>query len=957
MALAEGTVLAHYRIISRLGSGAMGEVYLAQDLNLRRTVALKILTTDSSSSSQAHRRFVQEARTASALKHPNIAHIYEISEENDISFIAMEYIEGVTLRQRGPLSLNEALDVAEQVASALVAAHTAGVVHRDLKPENIMLSRDGYVKVLDFGLAKTVSRESVTGNPEGSTASTFFTDPGSVVGTITYMSPEQARGQHVDQRSDIWSLGVVIYEMISGHRPFEAGTTSDIISHILHREPQPLARFARNVPESVEWLVMKTLNKDREGRHQTAKELLSDIRRLKQRLSLEAELASLSAERSAIRSAQKSAGAESVQQSQAMTEHMSSVEYIVSGIATHKKAAVTTGLLLVLAAIAGSLGLIYLARSLRVNTTRPPVARSLSRLTFGSGLQNGPTWSPDGRFIAYSSDRNGLFGIWVQPVGGGDPIQVTHSTSHDWQPDWSPDGNSIVFRSEREGGGLYVTPAFGGRERRIASFGYNPRWSPDGSKILCLSPGDGYFDFPRVFVLSPDGGQPVEVSTSGTGQETWIRQQSIDWHPDGKHISFLANDGSFWTAPIAGGKPAKPEVAAGVARELQDAGVQLQHFCWAHSGAAIFFEAESRGVRNLWKIGVDPKTLAWVSGPERLTTGLGPDTEIALSKDGKRLAFVTVTRNTRIWSLPFDPLTAQLKGPSQALTPPDLDASFPDISPDGSSLVFTARRQGTDKQELWLQSLKDNSSKLLAVDDFTRFRPRWSPDGKYVAYTRYRATGPEADRAYVVVLLPISGGEERLVSSEGVFRDYVYDWSRDGQWIAGSTNRNHKERWEIALFPVSAAPHAESSFRVLVTDPKVDLWAPQFSPDGRWIAYLKNSAEGVSVLNVVSSAGGTPVQITSDPSWADKPRWSPDGKTIYFISNHGTMFLNVWGIHFDPATGKSSGQPFKITSFENPGQIISTRISLLEMTFNQNRLLLPITQISGSIWILGDVDR
>jgi dipeptidyl aminopeptidase/acylaminoacyl peptidase len=258
---------------------------------------------------------------------------------------------------------------------------------------------------------------------------------------------------------------------------------------------------------------------------------------------------------------------------------------------------------------------------------------------------------------------------------------------------------------------------------------------------------------------------------------------------------------------------------------------------------------------------------------------------------------------------------------------------------------------------LWLQSLKDNSSKLLAMDDFTRFRPRWSPDGKYLAYTRYRATGPEADRAYVIVILPLTGGEERLVSSEGVFRDYVYDWSPDGQWIVGSTNRNHKERWELASFPVSAAPHAETGFRVLATDPQVDLWAPQFSPDGRWVAYLKNSTEGVSILNVISSSGGTPVQITSDPSWADKPRWSPDGRTIYFISNHGTMFLNVWGIHFDPAAGKVIGQPFKITSFENPGQTISTRISWLEMTFGQNRLLLPITQVSGSIWILGDVDR
>jgi serine/threonine protein kinase/sugar lactone lactonase YvrE len=956
MVVPAGTVLGHYKIISRLGFGAMGEVYLAQDLNLRRSVALKILTLDPATSPLGQRRFIQEARTASALKHPNIAHIYEIAEADDLSFIAMEYIEGVTLREHGNVTLNEALDIAEQVASALVAAHAVGVVHRDLKPENIMLSRDGYVKVLDFGLAKTVTRgQQFKSNPEGSTASTVFTDPGSVVGTVTYMSPEQARGLNVDQRSDIWSLGVIMYEMIAARTPFQGETVSDIISNILNREPQPMARFARNVPESVEWLVMKALNKDREGRHQTAKELLSDIRRIKQRLSIEAELSGLSGDRTSGRgSSEKAASADA--QIRRSTEPMSSVEYIVSGITTHKKAAVTTVVLLFLAMVGAVFGVVYVARSWR-STTSGPVARSLTRLTVGSGLQNGPTWSPDGRFIAYSSDRNGNFAIWVQPVGGGDPIQVTHSSSHDWQPDWSPDGNSIVFRSEREGSGLYVAPAFGGRERKIASFGYDPRWSPDGSKILCLSPGDGYFDLPRIFIVNVDGTPPVEVSTSGTGQETWIRQKSVAWHPDSQRISFLANDGSFWTMPIAGGKPAKPDVAPAVAKQLQDAGVRLEHFCWAPSGSAIFFEGESKGIKNLWKITVDPQTLAWVSGPERLTTGLGPDTEIALSKDGKRLAFVTVTRNTRIWSLPFDPLTGQVKGTGQPLTAADLDAAFPDVSPDGSSLAFTARRQGTDKQELWLQSLKDHSSKLLAVDDFTRFMPRWSPDGKYLAYSRYRAGGPEDERAYIIVLLPIGGGEEKVITSESVWRDYVYDWSPDGQWIAGSSNRNHKDRWDIVLFPVSEAPHAETAIRTIVADPQTDLWAPRFSPDGRWIVYKKDWAEGVSVLNVVPAGGGTSVQITSDPSWSDKPRWSLDGKTIYFISNHGTMFLNVWGIRFDPVAGKPVGEPFRITSFENPGQIISTRISSLEMTLDQNRLFLPITQLTGSIWVLGDVDR
>lgn len=956
MAIEIGTQLGHYKILSQLGSGGMGDVYLAQDLSLRRSVALKVLKDDTSQRHHGLRRFIQEARTASLLKHPNIAHIYEIGEGD--KFIAMEYVDGVTLRQHGHVGIIEALDIAIQVAGALVAAHGMGIVHRDLKPENIMVSREGYIKVLDFGLAKNITEaHSGQANPEGPTVSTVLTDPGSILGTVTYMSPEQARGLEVDHRTDIWSLGVIMYEMIAGRTPFESKTASDVISGILDREPQPMARFSRDVPEAVEWLVMKALNKDRDGRHQTAKEMLSDLQRLKNRMAVEVELQNLSGEGHPLVSGSR-ISAFSDSQARRPTAPVSSVEYIVSGISSHKTAAALTLLLLL---VAGAAGVVAIVRYLRPSPATTPVSRSLTRLSSGAGLQSGPSWSPDGRFIAYDSDRGGTFGIWVQPVGGGDPVQVTHSSAHDWQPDWSPDGNSMVFRSEREGGGLYVVPPFGGRERKIASFGYRPRWSPDGSKILCLSPGDNFFEYPRVFIVDLDGSPPVEISTSVTGNEREARLGLVAWHPDGKRISFVSHDGGFWTVPVANGKPVRSEVFANVAKQIKDGALDLLNFCWAPSGAAIYFEGNSKGLLNLWKVTVDPKTLAWIAGPERLTTGLGPDTEIALSRDGKRLAFATVSQSTRIWALPFDALAGRVTGVGQPITAPDLDAWFPDLSPDGKRLVFTANRHGMDGQELWLQSLKDNSSKLLADDEYTRFVPRWSPDGKYVAYSRFTTKAQGDERPYRIFLMPADGGEERPLTSPGPWRDYIYDWSPDSQWIIGSTNRSNKDRWEINSFPLSSAPQAESQMRIVEFDREGDLWAPRFSPDGRWICYLaqKGSEPGVSVLQVIPSSGGNPVRITNDGSWSDKPRWSPDGKTIYFISNRGSMFLNVWGIRFDPTAGKPIGEPFKVTTttFESPGQMISTRIPYLEMTLDQTHLCLPITQVSGSIWILGEVDR
>ena len=352
MNLATGTKLGSYEILSPLGAGGMGQVYLAQDTKLRRKVALKLLTAEVADNRDRVRRFVQEAEAAAALNHPNVAHIYEVNQHGEVNFIAMEYVDGETLRRlitNGRINISEALDIAAQVAGALSAAHEAGIVHRDIKPENIMLRRDGYVKVLDFGLAKLTESKTLSIDTEAPTIARFESDPGTVLGTANYMSPEQARGQEVDARTDIFSLGVVLYEMAAGRTPFEGESTTDVLAAILGQEPLPLARYSREAPEALEWITAKALRKDREERYQTAKELLSDLRGLKQRREFQAELErSTSTDVVEMRTPATSNGTIATETAKHTGVHAkdaeklrttSSAEYIVSEIKRHKRGA------------------------------------------------------------------------------------------------------------------------------------------------------------------------------------------------------------------------------------------------------------------------------------------------------------------------------------------------------------------------------------------------------------------------------------------------------------------------------------------------------------------------------------------------------------------------------------------------------------------------------------------
>lgn len=368
MTLAAGTNISQYKVIARLGSGGMGEVYLAQDLRLRRKVALKLLFEEVTKNEDWVRRFEQEALAASALNHPNIITIYEVGQTGESHFISTEFIDGQTLRERfrqQTLTVGEAVDIAIQVATALVAAHVAGIIHRDIKPENVMLRSDGYVKVLDFGLAKFTEQRPPGSGPSDQQAETeaaVNTNPGVVMGTVSYMSPEQARGSHVDARTDIFSLGVLLYEMLTGRLPFEGTTPSEIIVSIIGKRPAPLARYAPEIPPELERIVGKSLSKNRDDRYQTLKDMLIDLKRLKRQLDLEVELSDLPEAVSGRQFVTAGGGGTRImtgEQKAASTAlslpHVSSAEYIVSGIKQHKKAT----LIMVAVAMIGFVGVMY----------------------------------------------------------------------------------------------------------------------------------------------------------------------------------------------------------------------------------------------------------------------------------------------------------------------------------------------------------------------------------------------------------------------------------------------------------------------------------------------------------------------------------------------------------------------------------------------------------------------
>jgi Tol biopolymer transport system component/DNA-binding winged helix-turn-helix (wHTH) protein len=579
-----------------------------------------------------------------------------------------------------------------------------------------------------------------------------------------------------------------------------------------------------------------------------------------------------------------------------------------------------------------------------------PVQRALGQLTYEPGLQLEPAWSPDGKRLAYASDQAGNFDIWVTPVGSPDEVRLTTSAAQDWQPAWSPDGRWLAFRSERDGGGLYLVAADGGEERRLTTFGYRPKWSPSGSSILFSTSA---FDVPRgsFYLVGLDGRAPRPLDLGSMARPVYV-----SWFPEGDRLSVWHGghntETTFATVSLTTGYEVRSLIPAGIVRALREADVTLGRFVWSPSRRYLFFEGRSQEVSGVWRVGVDPQTLAWKDGPERLSTGTADNTGIAVSADGKRLAFSSQEVLTRLWALPLDLAAGRLTGEGRALTSGgagEFDAAAP---ADGRKIAFRRIRGG--RQEVWEQPTDSGRARLLVASrDWRMSSPRWSMDGTRLAFYRSRPQSDDASSHATVIISPDTG-DQRVIATPPGSSLVPDDWSADGGWIVGACRGAAGEPLGICSLSVSGGVR---SWRLVAADPSKSLLSPRFSPDQRWVSFMAvdRANPGVSRIYVMPASGGPWIPITNGRAYEDNPRWAPDGKAIYFVSSTGGP-ANVMARRFDPQAGRPSGSSFAVTRFDAPNRMMPAA-ARREISVASRDLFIPITEARGHVWLLDHVDR
>ena len=851
-----GKELGPYTIEKLLGAGGMGEVYLARDTKLDRMVALKILPWHFLADADRIARFRREARALSSLNHPNLITIYEVGEAEGLHFIATEFVEGQTLSSlRAKLSVKELLSIVAQVAQALAAAHQSGVVHRDIKPDNVMVRPDGFVKVLDFGLVKL--KETTSGRHD-----LARTELGVAMGTLSYMSPEQAAGEPIDHRTDIWSLGVVLYELMTGQKPFTGESRQATINGILSIEPEAASVVNPNLPPELDQVLNKALEKDRELRYQTASDFRADIRRVLRTID---------------------------------SSPSSSSGPTRARVATLRGWPLWPALAVVLLVVV-SVGFWYYNRPNKIVGPSWTAASRL-QLTTQPGTEFYPVLAPDGQNFVYASNETGNYDLFMQRVGGKNSHPLTPNTpSDESQPAYSPNGERIAFRSTRQPAGVYVMERTGENVRLVADNCQHPAWSPDGKEIVCSTHGH---PIPATRNTLPS---TLWIADVETGRKRLLCENDAmqpSWSPNGHRIA-------FWFMPPLAGRSDIATVArdgTGIQVITNDASTNWNPV-WSPDGKFLYFASDRDGSMSFWRVPIDEQTGKVQGEPEPVATPSTFSRHLNFSRDGRRLIYVQTDQRANIQAIKFDARAERTIGERFWITSGDRLIARPELSPDGTRFVMRVPRRTQD--DIAVINRDGSNWRDLTTDKFFDRYPRWSPDGKKIAFTSDRSGryeiwmldvealslrqltfdssgvtsfplwSPEGSRIifrtnFVSKIFNVNAEwnkqtPQELPALDAGERFVAWDWSPDGQKLIGTISR---PPLEIAYYSFET-----NRYEVLLPFPASPMWLPDstrfvfFDGNKAYISDIKTK----KVREVFATAEGELRSVDV----------SPDGTLLYF---------------------------------------------------------------------------
>lgn len=828
-------VIGPYKVGQQIGAGGMGEVYLAMDSKFYRRVALKILPKEYTSDEEQLKRFELEAHAISCINHPNILTIYDVGSADGVNYLATEHVEGRSLREaNGDLSVTEILDIGIQVCDALAAAHRAGIIHRDIKPENVMLRPDGYVKVLDFGLAKLSGASSRV-------TDLAATAEGVIIGTPAYMSPEQIPNENVDYRTDLWSLGVVLYELLTGANPFKKASRQNTFQAILDYEPPPPSSKNEDVSPDLDRTLARSLEKSAPARYQTASEFGADLKRVRRDYG------------------------SSITRSDKLRPIIQRTprrrRYLIASVAA----------LLVISALAWYL---FFQKKQDVGGVDWTKASSV-QLTEQVGTEYFPALAPDGKSFVFAGDQAGNFDIFIKRIGNTTATNLTsNSKAIDTQPAFSPDGQLIAFRSEREPSGIYVMDVAGQNPRRVSDFGFHPSWSPDGKEIVVSIFGD---DQPTVRRSGPRGIWIVNLQTGMKREVSKLNGSFPTWSPNGKYIA-------FWIYPAVTGRrdvAIAPQSGGDEIVLTKDFGVSNWNPVWSPDGNFLYFISDRNGSVNFWRIRMNESTGQSMSEPEPVVAPSAYSRHLNFSRDGRRMIYVQSNNRANIQGVQFDSSKKQTVGEPFWITTGDREVTRAELSPDGRRYLMRQMRRTQD--DIVIYTRDENSWQDVTRDaPFDRY-PRWSPDGKQIAFVSDR-TGN-----YEIWLSAPDGSDQKQLTYVGVSETGTSfpTWSPDGSRIIYSVDRQsyiidmNKSWGEQTPVPLPKPPDG-SSFNVWDWSPDGKKLAGTFSVGTRSIGYYSFETNRFEKLAEIAEAD--PLSI---------PSWLSDSRHLVFTGENKILIADT----------------------------------------------------------------